>query len=96
MVVDSAGTARAPRPNVTEASDSSIAVGADPAAIGSPANSEFGCMRITSKVHASRMPAAAAWKIKEIARSALQRPDSFWAIRGSNCMQFERPIALAV
>ncbi|MEY9438233.1 hypothetical protein [Bradyrhizobium elkanii] len=50
-------------------------------------------MRITSKVHASRMPAAAAWKIKEIARSALQRPDSFWAIRGSNCMQFERPIA---
>ncbi|MBP2428309.1 hypothetical protein [Bradyrhizobium elkanii] len=57
-------------------------------------------MRITSKVHASRMPAAAALKIKlkikEIARSAPERPDSFWAIRGSNCMQFERPIALAV
>ncbi|MCP1837824.1 hypothetical protein ACVIHI_000803 [Bradyrhizobium sp. USDA 4524] len=61
-------------------------------------------MRITSKVHASRMPAAAALKIpaaaalkiKEIARFPPQRPDSFWAIRSSNCMQFERPIALAV
>ncbi|MCS3447695.1 MULTISPECIES: hypothetical protein [Bradyrhizobium] len=53
-------------------------------------------MRITSKVHASRMPAAAALKIKGIARSAPQRPDSFLAIRGSNCMQFERQIALTV
>ncbi|MVT67620.1 hypothetical protein GPL21_21200 [Bradyrhizobium pachyrhizi] len=53
-------------------------------------------MRITSKVHANWMPAAAALKIKGIAHSAPKWPDSFWAIRGSNCMQFERPIALAL
>jgi hypothetical protein len=34
-------------------------------------------MRITSKVHASWMPAAAPLKIKGIVRTAIEMPDSF-------------------
>jgi hypothetical protein len=49
VVVAKAGTARAPRPKVTEASDNSIATGAAPAGMGSPSNSEFACMRITEE-----------------------------------------------
>ena len=46
VVFDSAGTARSPRPKVTDASDSSIAIGAAAAGTGAPENSESGCMRI--------------------------------------------------
>ena len=46
VVVARAGTARAPRPKVTEASDSSMAMGAAEAGTGKPENSECGCMRI--------------------------------------------------
>src|SRR3982074_3259018 len=52
VVFDRAGTARSPRPNVTETSDSSIATGAPwlplSDGIGVPENAGFGCMRIMS------------------------------------------------
>ncbi|WP_456731465.1 hypothetical protein [Bradyrhizobium sp. USDA 3364] len=50
-------------------------------------------MRITSKVHASWMPADGSLKIKGIAKSAGAEPDFIWAIHGPNCMQFGRSIA---
>ncbi|MGY3447046.1 MULTISPECIES: hypothetical protein [unclassified Bradyrhizobium] len=53
-------------------------------------------MRITSKVHASWMPAAAPFKIKGIAKPAGAEPGFIWAIHGANCMQFGRSIAFAV
>jgi len=50
VVVDKAGTARSPRPNVTDTSESSIAIGATvlplSAETGLPENAGFGCMRI--------------------------------------------------
>jgi hypothetical protein len=50
VVLASAGTARSPRPNVTDTSDSSIAIGAlwlPPSdETGAPENAGFGCMRI--------------------------------------------------
>jgi hypothetical protein len=72
VVLDKAGTARSPRPKVTEASDSSMAV----AVTGGPSNWALGCMRITAKVHASWMPAAAPRKIKGFAEWRPKRRDS--------------------
>jgi hypothetical protein len=46
VVFASAGTALAPRPNVTDVFDNSIAIGTPPSESGCPANSEAGCMRI--------------------------------------------------
>src|ERR1700682_603401 len=69
VVFDKAGTARAPRPKVTEASDNSMAIGAAPPGTGEPEKSNFGCMRITRKVHASRMPAKLSFQINDIAKS---------------------------
>jgi len=50
VVLDKAGTARSPRPNVTDTSESSIATAASVlrqwAETGSPENAGFGCMRI--------------------------------------------------
>jgi hypothetical protein len=68
VVFASAGTARSPRPNVTEASDSSIAIGAALSAIGIPWKSEAGCMRIMDKVHASQMPAKLGFEINDFAK----------------------------
>jgi hypothetical protein len=50
VVVDKAGTARSPRPNVTDTSESSIAISALVLPLldetGLPENAGFGCMRI--------------------------------------------------
>ena len=59
-VVASAGTARSPRPKVTETSDSSIAIAGLPpvgGGTGLTKSAGTGCMRIISEVHASAMPA---------------------------------------
>src|SRR6185312_7537239 len=73
LVVESAGTARAPRPKVTEASESSMAIGAAEAGTGEPENSERGCMRIMAgsacKPNASETRTVNQWDAGKPARS---------------------------
>src|SRR6185312_15683557 len=93
LVVESAGTARAPRPKVTEASESSMAMGAAEAGTGEPENSECGCMRIMAgsacKPNASKTRALNQWDRGKPARSngflLCNCPIKLHAIEALNC-----------
>jgi hypothetical protein len=47
-------------------------------------------MRITVKVHASQMPEIGDREFNDLAKTCAKSPDSIWAVRAPNCMQFER------
>jgi len=75
-----AGTARAPRPNVTDVSDSSIEIGAAPLGMGIPANSATGCMRIMKQSACKRDASKTCVSNQRFCEKPRTRADSIWAI----------------
>src|ERR1044072_7732139 len=92
VVFESAGTARCPRPKVTEVSDSSIAIGPAAAETDAPANSELGCMRIMEPSACKRNASKTRPWNQRYREETLKPADSICAIGPTNCMQFRRSI----
>jgi hypothetical protein len=97
VVVESAGTARSPRPNVTDTSESSIATGAlsPPLSDGTglPENAGIGCIRIMATSACKRDASKIRLFGQENPRKAGESRDSIWAIWAQNCMQLRRSAA---
>jgi hypothetical protein len=94
LVVASAGTARSPRPNVTETSDNSIATGTPglPAGDGTglPDNTGVGCMRIIRRSACKRDASEIGLFRQENPAEPHARAASICAVGAQKCMQLRR------